>query len=222
MLRECHGDRARNDEECHRDRARTDNECHGDRASNDKGCPGDRVFGMGNGQGGLGGNWNGTGGNGEQNGSGPKVELPVLPAQCNPMDLGDWLTVISPIMRDLSGNSSKWWDRTVQEAQLYYDQWKTSTPLQRVQIRASLPLELTLEPFVRTEQRGVGLLLRSIPEEMKQVVVSNRDVSSTAIIWRLLITFQPGGAGEKAQLLKLLTTLSMGGSAAEIATGLRQ
>ena len=71
----------------------------------------------------------------------------------------------------------------MREAEIYYNQWKTSTPLERVQIKAELPMELMVEPFVRTEQRGVALLLRAVPLEIKQLLVSNRDVSSTAILW---------------------------------------
>ena len=150
------------------------------------------------------------------------MELPVLEAGSSPMDLGDWLTLCGPVMRDLSPHSARWWERTLQEAQRFYAAWKVSTPLARVQIKAALPLELTVEPYVRTEQRGVSLLLKAVPQELKQLLVSNRDVSSTAILWRLLVTFQPGGAGEKGQLLKLLTSMSGGSTAVDLASSLRQ
>ena len=160
--------------------------------------------------------------NHETGGGGSKLELPVLEACASPMDLGDWLTLCGPVMRDLSPHSAKWWERTLQEAERFYAQWKISTPLARVQIKAVLPLELAVEPYVRTEQRGVSLLLKAVPQEIKQLLVSNRDVSSTAILWRLLVTFQPGGAGEKGQLLRSLTSMSGGSSAADLATSLRQ
>ena len=138
------------------------------------------------------------------------------------MDLGDWLILIGPIMRDLSQHATTWWQGTMEAATKYYEVWRTASPLQRVQLQVNLPSELSVEPFCRTEQRGVGLLLRAVPEELKKVLISNRDVSSTAILWRLLTTYQPGGAGEKAHLLKSLTVISSGTSALDLATALRQ
>ena len=158
----------------------------------------------------------------EITGSGLNLELPILPKATTPMDLGDWLILIGPIMRDLSQHATTWWERTLDAATKYYEVWRTASPLQRVQLQVSLPLELAVEPFFRTEQRGVGLLLRAVPEELKKVLISNRDVSSTAILWRLLTTYQPGGAGEKAHLLKALTVISSGSSALDISTELRQ
>ena len=164
----------------------------------------------------------GNGMSSDQAGSGPKMELPALPASTTPMDLGDWLILVGPIMKDLSQHATTWWKRTVEEAHRYYEVWRTASPLKRVELQVQLPPELAQEPYVRTEQRGVGLLLRAVPEELKKVLISNRDVTSTAIIWRLLTTYQPGGAGEKSYILRSLTSLQVGETAMELATGLRQ
>ena len=82
----------------------------------------------------------------------------------------------------------------MEAATKYYEVWRTASPLQRVQLQVSLPSELSVEPFCRTEQRGVGLLLRAVPEELKKVLISNRDVSSTAILWRLLYYISTWGS----------------------------
>ena len=158
----------------------------------------------------------------EQSGQGSKMELPALAQETTPMDLGDWLTLITPSMKDMANNASFWWECTLAEATRFYEQWRQSTPLQRVQLKPSLPVELTARQFERTEQRGVGLLVRALPSEMRNVIISNRDMASTAILWRLLITFQPGGNGEKGQLLKVLTTSSMVSTASQLASHLRQ
>ena len=158
---------------------------------------------------------------GDGHGSGGRVELPALPDRLNPMELGDWLCFISPIMRDISVNSSLWWKLTMESAQTYYDEWRHSTPVQRVRINPTLPSELCTPQFIRTEQRGMGLLLRSLTEEIRKVVLANRDLTSTHIIWRLLITYQPGGSGEKGQLLSTLTTMPSVTSAGDLATLIR-
>ena len=158
---------------------------------------------------------------GDNQGSGGRVELPSLPEKLNPMELGDWLCLIGPIMRDISVNSGQWWKLTMESAQAYYDEWRHSTPVQRVRINPTLPPELCTSQFIRTEQRGMGLLLRSLTEDIRKVVLANRDLTSTHIIWRLLITYQPGGSGEKGQLLSTLTTMPPVTSAGDLATLIR-
>ena len=109
----------------------------------------------------------------------------------------------------------------MESAQAYYDEWRHSTPVQRVRINPTLPPELCTSQFIRTEQRGMGLLLRSLTEDIRKVVLANRDLTSTHIIWRLLITYQPGGSGEKGQLLSTLTTMPPVTSAGDLATLIR-
>ena len=45
-------------------------------------------------------------------------------------------------MKDLSQVADWWWESTLREAKCYYDQWRGSTPLQRIQIRPRLPEDL--------------------------------------------------------------------------------
>lgn len=240
-----HGDRAGAEHGglCHGDRAGTEHDglCHGDRADGKQ--PellqrdragfdgGDLHHGRGQGQGLCGGQGHGQdhGSGGyppypgvEQSGQGSKLELPALPQEITPMDLGDWLTLITPSMKDIANNASVWWESTLAAATTFYEEWRQSTPLQRVQLRPVLPAELKARSFERTEHRGVGLLLRALPTEMRSTIISNRDMSSTSILWRLLITYQPGGSGEKGQLLKVLTTSSTSSTASQLASHLRQ
>ena len=111
-------------------------------------------------------------------------------------------------MRDISQVASRWWELTLREARAYYDRWKESTPLQRVQLQVALPDELQDPRYLRTEQRGIQMLLKAIPSVEQQALIVDRALSSTAIVYRLLIRFQPGGAGEKQILLKHLTSIN--------------
>ena len=225
-----HGDRALQGGHQHGDRALHVGDQHGDRAVHGS----VQSLGRGHGQGLSAGQDEGleqqvgtstmmptsqVGGEGQ--GAGGRVELPFLPDKLNPIELGDWLCLIGPIMKDISVNSSLWWKLTMERAQAYYDEWRHSTPVQRVRINPTLPPELCTSQFTRTEQRGMGLLLRSLTEDIRKVVLANRDLTSTHIIWRLLITYQPGGSGEKGQLLSTLTTMPSATSAGELATLIR-
>ena len=88
-------------------------------------------------------------------------------------------------MRDLSHVAERWWNATVRQAHAFYLEWKGLSPLQRVQLCPRLPDELLEGCFTRTEQRGVTLLLKAVSAEQQQELVVDRDLSSTAILFRL-------------------------------------
>eukprot|EP00913_Durusdinium_trenchii_P015946 g14985.t1 len=154
-------------------------------------------------------------------GSGARVELPTLASDASPLDLGDWLELCGSSLRDLSAVSARWWNLTLREAQCYFDRWKTASPLERVQLNPQLPDELFDIRYQRTEQRGVNLLLKAIPVDQQQALITARELTSTALLFRLLVRYQPGGAGEKAILLARLMALDKATSVAEWAAALR-
>ena len=160
--------------------------------------------------------WEASGG-----GGGGKAELPMLPNGASPLEFGDWLCLCGPIMKDLSHVAGRWWDATVRQAYAFYMEWKGLSPLQRVQLCPRLPDELMASGFIRTEQRGVTLLLKAVSEEQQKELVVDRDLTSTAILFRLHVRHQPGGPGEKAILLGQLTSLQKASSMQELASSLR-
>eukprot|EP00435_Cladocopium_sp_Y103_P014795 s1755_g3.t1 len=150
-----------------------------------------------------------------------KGELPELPANSTPLQFGDWLHLIAPVMKDVSGVAGWWWETTLREAKAFYETWKNSSPLQRIQIAPQLPDALREQRFQRTEQRGIQMLLKSIPEAEQQALVTDRALSTTAILYKLLVRFQPGGAGEKQLLLSQLTSIPTSKSIHELAAAIR-
>ena len=154
-------------------------------------------------------------------GSGSKADLPILASDASPLELGDWLAVCGPVLRDLSAVPARWWNLTLREAQCYYDRWKLASPLDRVQLDPKLPDELFDLQYQRTEQRGVNLLLKAIPADQQQALITARELNSTALLFRLLVRYQPGGAGEKSILLAKLTALDKAVGVSELASVLR-
>ena len=150
-----------------------------------------------------------------------KGELPDLPSDSSPLQFGDWLHLITPIMKDISASAGWWWESTLREAKGFYEEWRRSSPLQRIQIQPRLPEDLQEAHFQRTEQRGIQMLLKAIPAQEQQALVTDRVLSSTAIIYKLLVRFQPGGAGEKQLLLSQLTRIPKAKDVTEAAAGIR-
>ena len=138
-----------------------------------------------------------------------KSELPDLPATASPLQfmVAGRLHLSSPVMKDISGAAGWWWECTLREAKCHYERWKGSTPFQRIQIRPQLPESVQEPRFQRTEQRGVQMLLKAIPDMEQQALVTDRALSSTAILYRLMVRLRHGGAGEKQLLLKQLTDI---------------
>ena len=123
----------------------------------------------------------------QDGGGGNQAELAPLAADASPLDLGDWLAVCGPVLHDLSAVSARRWNLTLREAQCYYDRWKLASPLERVQTDPRLPDELLGLRYQRTEQRGVHLLLKAIPGDQQQALITARELTSTALLYRLLI-----------------------------------
>ena len=70
----------------------------------------------------------------------------------------------------------------LRQAYAFYMEWKGLSPLQRVQLCPRLPDELMASGYIRTEQRGVTLLLKAVSEEQQKELVVDRDLTSTAIL----------------------------------------
>ena len=139
------------------------------------------------------------------------LELPKLSPDSTSVDFGDWLTIVGPLMADLSGTSSQWWALVLDAATKTYAAWVTSTPLQRLRLKVLSPVELAKWP--RTEQRAVTMLLAAIPDQIRRELISSRKLQSTEILYTLLCRFQPGGVHEKTSLLKDLTENRLGANA---------
>ena len=65
------------------------------------------------------------------------------------------------------------------------------------------------------------MLLQAIPSQIRDDLVSSRKMTSEQIIYKLMVTFQPGGAGERTKLLQALTNGLFGDTVAEVLEGIR-
>ena len=65
------------------------------------------------------------------------------------------------------------------------------------------------------------MLLRAISAEMQQTLVTDRELTSTAILYRLHVRYQPGGPGEKSIILQQLTNLPVCTTINDLASALR-
>ena len=171
----------------------------------------------------------GLGGPDQQQGAASPMEqlrgsdLPLLPqpgSEQSALQFGDWITVVTPMIGDVAGSARGWWSEILREASNLYDRWLTSTPLERIRLR---PLEIQRsEAHLRLEQRVVPMLLKCIPELIKQDLIASRTMTVTGIMYRLWTIFQPGGSSERVSILKQLTEPKVAAGAPDLLGGLRR
>ena len=136
---------------------------------------------------------------------------------------GDWIVAITPSMIQLSASAQEWWTANVRDARAHYVRWLEKTPQERLKIRAEhLPKRWLTGKFVLVEQRGISLLMKALPENFRDQLVSRRLLHTSAILFQIYCKWQPGGALEKSQLLEFLVTPDPASTAAEAAEGIRK
>ena len=135
------------------------------------------------------------------------VEFPFLPAWSasqGPLQLGDWLILIEPIIADLSATSEEWWRRMLEATEAWYVHHQTLSPLDKLTHEAKPPARLQEDRWQRLERRVATVMLQSIPEGIRDDLVGSRKMTVFAIMTHLHLVYAPGGVLEKQTLLKSL------------------
>ena len=147
------------------------------------------------------------------------VELPRLSADATALQFGDWLSIIDSIMGDLSYSSSEWWTYVREAVDRCYAEWLRVGPLERLRLKPEVDARVKLWP--RTERRGLAMLLSAVPETIKDELVANRRLSTDQVLYKLSVTFQPGGALERTKLLQCVTDPKCGTNLSEVLEWIR-
>ena len=134
--------------------------------------------------------------------------LPVLDPSKGfaPCIAGDWLTQIGPTMKSLSATATVWWNEVWEQAHALCRQWLEADLQEKLTVAATREGESSRHDgtkYVRVEQAAINLLLAALPEWLKTELVSNRQLDSTAIIFRMLTAFQPGGLTDRTAILEV-------------------
>ena len=152
-------------------------------------------------------------------------ELPQLPAWSStqaPLQLSDWLLLVAPVISDLSATAETWWKTMVAEAEQWYQSHMLLSPLERLQHGSEQPAALMQEKWQRLERRVATMMLQSIPEQVREELVSSRKLTVFAIVTHLYVTYCPGGITEKQNLLKNLEEPTEVANVSEAPSALRR
>ena len=151
--------------------------------------------------------------------------LPAVNKRHASIEAADWLEEMKPIIGDISNRASKWWEMTMSRTWEVYHRWLQSNPLQRIRINPPDPVpwqELGNEQVIkRLEQRITTILLPALPTEMRNDLITSRQLWPCAILYKILRCYQPGGWAERSSLLTDLTATKAMKDAASAASALR-
>ena len=118
---------------------------------------------------------------------------------------GNWLAQVRQVLVGLSPSAGVWWQGVEGPVNVAYQRWLVADPLGRLAVDpASVKGEYDEYLYGRVESRAVTLLLAAIPSNIRDDVVTNRWLTTTAILFRIFCLFQPGGSNERAHLLAQL------------------
>ena len=74
-------------------------------------------------------------------------------------------------------------------AEKAYQRWLDMRPVERLNVVPEELGWLGKYPFSRVEQRGAGLLLRALPQSLRQEVVSRRTISAGGMVFKVLTMY---------------------------------
>ena len=140
-----------------------------------------------------------------------QIVLPQLPEPTianASLEAGDWLTQVRPLINDVSSSASTWWSAVEQATAAQYQQWLSSTPLEKLKVMAPNHAALSVG-HERLAQRVSVMLMQAIPSSLKQELIAPRQMDATNILFKIFRVYQPGGLAERRHTLSSLTNTTV-------------
>ncbi|CAE7621651.1 unnamed protein product [Symbiodinium sp. CCMP2592] len=128
------------------------------------------------------------------------VKLPEYTAETGAIDFQDYLYLAEQQIGTLASGAGDWWARTLRAAQVAYAEYQTLSPVRKV----------------------AALVLASLPKGVRDDLVAYRVQGVHQILYRLMVIFQPGGAQDRAQLLRQLDVTESAAGPAEATAAIRR
>ena len=130
------------------------------------------------------------------------ADLSVSAVSC-----GNWWAQVKQIFTGLSPGAPEWFSSVERAATRHYNQWLVADPSGRLALDpGGVVTDFDSYRFQRVESRAVSLLLAAIPQNIKEDLITNRWLTSAAVLFRILCLYQPGGSSERAHLLSQLVS----------------
>ena len=101
--------------------------------------------------------------------------MPEWSVESGPLDMGDWLTQVQPIMGDLTSTSHLWWNLILEESKKWYLAHQALGPMDTLTHQPSPSAELKDVKWSRLERRATSLLLSALPPSQREEIDSDEN-----------------------------------------------
>ena len=150
------------------------------------------------------------------------AKLPDYAPETGAIDFQDFLYLAEQQIGSLASGAGEWWSRTLLVAQESYAEYQSVSPMRRLTVKPMLTSELKEERYRKLERKVAALLLAALPKSVREEMIAYRVQGTHQILFRLMIVYQPGGAQDRAQLLRQLDVSESAAGPTEAIASLRR
>ena len=152
------------------------------------------------------------------------TSLPDLPSHGPESSLAfaDWLHASKPALADVSDTSEELWQRTVDEATSWYNQYLRMDPLSRLTAKPEASPELSQNKWARVSRRIETMIIAAAPKEIREEVSASRTSGLLPLVSRLFVIYGPGTLMERELGLKHIAEPPVGTTVLETVEILRR
>ena len=152
------------------------------------------------------------------------VEVPMMPevGTESAVEFSDWVYETEQAVGSLSDRASAWFAACLDLARRTYDEYVNATPIERLTLDVVVPEELSSPQWARLEKKVMTLLLGAMTKTAKDDVITHRVRNVPGVLYRMHVLYQPGGASERAAILRQLDGVAMGEGVHDCIAALRK
>ncbi|CAE7858031.1 GIP, partial [Symbiodinium necroappetens] len=135
------------------------------------------------------------------------ITLPVLPEpyqDSSAVMFLEWIYEAGQLIGSITDKATNWWLGNLELAKMAYYKFQAETPLKRLSITVGNDEAVHGEKWVRLERRVMALLLATMNSTIKAEITMLRIDKVKSCLFKLFTIYAPGGASERASLIKQL------------------
>ena len=134
----------------------------------------------------------------------------------------DWLHASKPALADVSDTSEELWQRTVEEATIWYNSYLRLDPLSRLTTKPEASPELSQQKWTRVSRRIETMIISAAPKDVREEISASRTSGLLPLVSRLFVIYGPGTLMERELGLKHISEPPVGTTVAEVVETLRR
>ena len=152
------------------------------------------------------------------------TSLPDLPGHGPESSLAfaDWLHASRPALADVSDTSEELWQRTIDEATAWYNQYLKMDPLARLTAKPAASIELAQPKWTRVSRRIETMIIAAAPKDVRDELSASRTSGLLPLLTRLFIIYGPGTLMERELGLRHISEPPVGATVPEVIETLRR